>query len=64
MRLNKDVCKLCMTRDGRAPWNARDEEQWSRGEVLCPGAYLENINKPRIRCPYLLEHIVSEKERV
>lgn len=60
--MNKKVCKACMKRDGRAKWNKRDEEDWKKGVIVCPGStavFSDHNNQPPNWCKYTLEHILN-----
>lgn len=49
---------------GRTEVNKRDEEDWNRGAIVCPGRVwsinLSPINPPN-HCKYALEHLVSQQ---
>lgn len=65
MSLDKKICKKCCDRDGRAPWNKEDEQQWKRDEtVTCPiGVHFASIkSKPPDYCLYVLEHLINIRE--
>ena len=67
--LNKDICRKCV--DTILPvgqWGEHQDQQWDRGEVLCPPVLhllhdyscvltlTTSINK---NCPYMLEQAVA-----
>ena len=76
--LNRVVCRKCIDRrrmsirDGeqvRSGWGGRDEDRWLNGWVWCPGDNLRDragylaLGDLREDCPYIVEHVVSGKER-
>jgi len=69
--LNKECCKKCRKRFGIFGWMESDELWWKEeGMVYCPDEYLgkkETVTRkitgqPPIKCPFLLEHTISNED--
>ncbi len=73
MKLSKKICKRCVIVNGE-DWNAiDDEDRWRRGWVTCPAKKHHSFSLPVVsptvdlprapdKCPYALEHVISEGE--
>jgi len=60
--LNKKLCMKCW--DNYNIWNANIDWE-THGEVLCLSDYRTRkiTEPPPIKCPYLIEHILSEEDK-
>jgi len=78
LMLKKELCKKCqnaladsfddkVTRENLR-WNWIDEKIWRKGDVLCPieyegeSRYRDITDGPPIKCPYLLEYLISNED--
>lgn len=75
MKLNKDVCQICMAKDAGQPWSGEDDVRWDRREVYCKPSFVTNLGEvwhrschadslPPDWCRYPLEHVVTYKPRL
>jgi len=70
--LNKKICKRCWNKIAEEGWDEFDERFWKRGYVFCPLDYVEKgetletkiTEQPPSRCPFFLEHIISNQEKI
>ena len=71
MRMNKEVCQICMRGVGHS-WAGDDDVRWNRCEVYCKPCSVTNLGDiwhrscridrfPPGWCRYALEHIVTFK---
>ena len=68
MSLSKKICKRCINQS-ISTWQSYDDERWKNGVVTCPDvnvAYwvLVKGKSPPTYCPYILEHLINEKEKL
>ena len=74
--LNKEVCSKCwnarmISLNGtHIGWLSIDDEHWKKGWVTCPTEFVDKVSsgkrlidqEPPDKCPYVLEHIVSDQD--
>jgi hypothetical protein len=66
--LVKKVCKNCISRlcPEHEKWTINDDHNWERGFVLCAFQMMKDRlylgNEPPKACPFILEHMVNQKE--
>jgi len=67
--LKKELCIKCWK--NTCFWNNEDEWIWKEGWINCPLRYTrigettnrKIINKPPTKCPFILEHILSNEDK-
>jgi len=67
--LKKELCQICWNKVGWSGWMTVDETNWKKGYIDCPYMYREEAyrlreitGKPPTKCPFILEHILSNED--
>jgi len=67
MTLNKKICQKCCkvyaNKNGLKYVIAWSEDDWRKGCVWCIPGYQQKKGPPP-KCPYILEHIISNEDMV